>query len=561
MDKLRIDGLASCAIGTVISTERHDGVTGVKQLSRKHFELVPLGGNAHEDAFGDGAGADVRIAVRIGEILRLDPDDFGIEGVQHRSGVAFRKRGIEILDQFDISGRHSRKVSSVCHDGTLAVPARPLLTMMILVLAMASVASPCSTPPAPLVITGVTLVDGGRAVPHQEIVFAQGRVAAVGQSGRVKRPMGARVIDARGDSLMPGLIDAHAHLYELGGPSPRAMYESPRENAFPITARQLLRSGVTAARVHLFDRVHGPALKRDAENDCYPSPRLRIGGPGLIAAQPQMQGSYFHGYTSLPDAFAKLAAMREAGADWVAFHSLDRFPLGELDAIAAEAHRLGLMIMAEGGVASRVELALRIKAESIDYVDRSAAGTYSTELMRAMRESGTQLVPPVGFYNRSVAVRRADAGPPDPLWFSFMPDAVAAEIRSRYPQWIAKPSDSDAHIEVINRRFQDLVKAGVPMAIGTDCGSPANFQVDAIWWELETRRKLGMSAAAAIQSATENGARLLRLPDAGHLRPGARADFILYRGNLDEGRMEVRRVRMVGKGGVLFVDQGEWTGH
>jgi imidazolonepropionase-like amidohydrolase len=111
----------------------------------------------------------------------------------------------------------------------------------------------------------------------------------------------------------------------------------------------------------------------------------------------------------------------------------------------------------------------------------------------------------------------------------------------------------------VNDRFLQLTRAGVKIAAGTDCGSPGNFQVDAIWWEMETRRKLGLTAAQAFESATAAGGRLLGLEDIGHLRASARGDFVLLRGNASEGPLDVRRIRTVAKGGVLFVDEGAWV--
>lgn len=96
--------------------------------------------------------------------------------------------------------------------------------------------------------------------------------------------------------------------------------------------------------------------------------------------------------------------------------------------------------------------------------------------------------------------------------------------------------------------------------IGTDCGSPANFQADSIWWELENWRKLGVAPSEVIGAATTRGAALLRMPDVVALKVGARADFVLYQGSVTGGKFDVRRVRYVAKGGELFVKDGRWVG-
>jgi imidazolonepropionase-like amidohydrolase len=100
-------------------------------------------------------------------------------------------------------------------------------------------------------------------------------------------------------------------------------------------------------------------------------------------------------------------------------------------------------------------------------------------------------------------------------------------------------------------KLTQLRSLGVPVAVGSDAGSSLHFQSNAIWWELEAWRAAGVSHRDVLIAATEHGAQVLRMKDIGHLRPGARADFVLYRGNVEEGPFDVGRVLAVAKGGVL----------
>ena len=332
-----------------------------------------------------------------------------------------------------------------------------------------------------------------------------------------------------------------------------------RKNVFPITAGQTLRSGVTSSRIHLFDRVEGPALKKLSLDDCFPSPRLQIGGPGLTAGAPDMNGRQFTGYRDLDDAKQKLALTSQSGADWVALHSLDRFPPDDLRAIAAEARRLGLRIIAAGDSLRAVDAALEIRADSLEYLARDEDGSYSKAQLDRMKSQGIIAVPPIGYLHRHAAYIQDEALWTNPLLTLFMPADVAAFMmeRNRFRENLGR-SRQDLSVPVA--RFQQLRGAGVAIAAGTDSGSPGNFQVDAIWWELETYRKLGAAPNEAVAAATSMGSKLLRDQDVGAIRVGARGDLVLYRGDINSGSFDVKRVLVVAKGGKLFVKDGRWVG-
>lgn len=102
------------------------------------------------------------------------------------------------------------------------------------------------------------------------------------------------------------------------------------------------------------------------------------------------------------------------------------------------------------------------------------------------------------------------------------------------------------------KKLRQLRALGLPVAVGSDAGSTMHWQANAIWWEMEAWRAAGVGPRDVLTAATEHGARVLGWPDVGHLRPGARADFVLYRGNVEDGAFEIARVRAVGKGGVVF---------
>jgi imidazolonepropionase-like amidohydrolase len=139
-------------------------------------------------------------------------------------------------------------------------------------------------------------------------------------------------------------------------------------------------------------------------------------------------------------------------------------------------------------------------------------------------------------------------------------DALVRHTRLRFEQPPASEQQLADGYPAKSALFRRLLTSNLRMVVGSDAGSQGHFHGDAIWWELRAWRDHGASVAQLVSAATVQPARLLRLPDRGALMKGARADFILYRGDLTGGELDVAKVSTVAKAGVLFVDKGRWIG-
>jgi predicted amidohydrolase len=399
---------------------------------------------------------------------------------------------------------------------------------------------------SPLVVSNVNVWTSAGPLAGRDVVVRRGRVESVEPTGA--RHPGLRVLDGAGHTLLPGLIDAHLHFSVPGG-----LPGQGRTDTAAVTARQLLSSGVTSARLHLTTIEEAAALKRRSQDPCAAIPSLQVGGPGLSGAA-ERDFPAFQGARSIDDAVAKVRRFAHGGADWVALHEVDRFPAYVLQALTRAARDVGLRLMVQGSTPAEIEAALGIRPDTLDYIDRTPAPVYSPESLAQIRGAREiVLVPTLGVPYRAAEYRRDPAALAHPSNFRlFSPDDAQFVLANA-----RKDLESDgtartlAYAPTLAAKLRQLLRLGHPVAVGSDAGSPMHFQANAIWWEMEAWRAAGVAHRDVMTAVTVNGAQVLRLADIGHLRPGARADFVLYRGDVEQGAFDVERVLAVARGGVL----------
>ena len=391
----------------------------------------------------------------------------------------------------------------------------------------------------------------------RDVFVRDGRIAAIEPEGQ-PRSGNVATIDGTGHTLLPGFVDAHLHLTIPGGlpPGDRPAHELTR-----IAGQQLLRSGVTSGRLHLATIEDAVRLRTQSADPCATLPRLQVGGPGLSGGVDRDFGS-FQGVKSIEDARSKIDRFRAAGIEWVAIHDAEKIAPAVREALRAAVREAGLRIMASGNSPDEIAAALSLRPDTLDYFDRSASERYADDLLAAIRaQKDLVLVPTPGVPTRTIAYRDNASLVEAPSNFEFLSpgdrDFVLSTARNDLGG--AEPARSARVLQSLPAKFAQLRHLGLTMAVGSDAGSPLHFPAGAIWWELEAWRSLGATHREALTAATEHGARVLRTADTGRLTVGARADFILYRGDVEQGPFELARVLEVVKDGVRFVAGGRWV--
>jgi imidazolonepropionase-like amidohydrolase len=415
-------------------------------------------------------------------------------------------------------------------------------------------AAPQTQPPrVELAIQAGRLIDGLTTTIRERvtILVAGDRITSV-QDG-FQAPAGARVIDLRTATVLPGLIDCHTHITGegTGNAIVNAATLTPLDDAVRSTvyARRTLDAGFTTIRNVGAEGGADVALKKAINAGLVVGPRIWTarttisitGGhgdsnglrPDLWVAPTWMDGIV----DSADEARKAVRYQHKYGADLIKITATggvlsigdsgtaQQFTKEELDAIVESAHLLGIKVAAHAHGKKGIESAIRAGVDSIEH------GTYSDdETFRLFKEKGTYLVPTI------IAGKTVAEMATIPMHFEPSVQAKAATIGP-----------------LIQGMFKRAYASGVKIAFGTDSGV-SNHGDNAR--EFGYMVEAGMPPMEAILSATKAGADLIGASDKiGSIQAGRYADIIAVAGNPITDITELRRVTFVMKGGTVFKGQ------
>ena len=386
-------------------------------------------------------------------------------------------------------------------------------------------------------------VKAGKTVSPAEILIEGDRIVEAGTS--VKHPPGTEVIDLGDRTLLPGLIDAHIHLFlHPGAEDLQTVQESVPERTIMATlgARDDLMAGFTAER-DMGTEGAGSAdtAVRDAINKgLIPGPRLRISGNAInilgghedaIGYNPEQHvlpnANYANNSDELVDVIrqqfkegADFIKIYETGADSVRdgkFSTPFQYSELQLEAAVKEAARIGRRVAVHATGEPGTLFAAQAGVVSIDHADQ-----LGDETMRLMKEKQIFAVP------------------------TFTISEYCAD-HAATPQGAAREHEMlDLHAQ----EFKKQLSAGVPMALGSDVGPfPHGTQAR----EFVLMVKYGMAPVAVLQADLIHGAKLLGWEgQIGSLEAGYFADVIAVAGDPLQDVTVLQNVSFVMKGGVVY---------
>ena len=397
---------------------------------------------------------------------------------------------------------------------------------------------------SPLFIRNVDVLAGAGEFKGRDLLIVDGFIKQLDWTGKLKPPKGVRVLDAGGAVMLPGFVDAHVHFVFPGSMGDRKA--DPVNDALAF-GRQMLAGGVTSARVHLDTIEHGKLLLALSKDECSPMPRLQVGGPGFIPGTGDRDNAPVWDVTSVEDARAKVRRERDAGFQWIAIHDAQKFPDDARAAMVDTARQLGLRILGSGWTPPEVTASLALHPDTLDYLDTSPTPEYDQATLKEMISQVNELVWVVrlGIHERFRAYQENPALIDDPENYQFFDADTANALREAVHKAVADRGSEhskrmDATYPTIARKFEQAIRNGSFLAMGTDVGSPGQFHRNAMWWEINAWVSHGVGSSEALLYASYGGARALRDSTVGSLEVGKRADFLICPQTIWDPRRPVR---------------------
>ena len=397
----------------------------------------------------------------------------------------------------------------------------------------------------PIVLHAARLLDieNGRIITPGELLVEGERIAEAGRT--VTHPPGAQTIDLGDSTLMPGLIDAHIHLFlHPGAEDLQTVQESvPQRTILALlAARADLIAGFTAERDMGTEGAGSAdtAVRNAINQGLVLGPRLRVSGNAVdilgghedaIDYNPAQHvlsnATYANNVDQIVEVIreqfkegADFIKMYETGPDSIRDGKLStpyQYTEAQLEAAVHETARVGKRVAVHATSEPGTLYAAQAGVASIDH-----ANELSEETMRLMREKQIYAVPTFTI-------------------LEYFAEHAATPERGRFMHEL---------LSLKSREFKKQLAAGVPMAVGSDVGP---FPHGTQGRELVLMVQNGMKPLEALRADLLNGAKLLGWGgQIGALKPGYLADVIAVAGDPLEDIAAVQKVSFVMKGGMVY---------
>jgi imidazolonepropionase-like amidohydrolase len=412
-----------------------------------------------------------------------------------------------------------------------------------------------------LVLEGGTIVSPRTQSTPLTIVIEGDRIAQIGPAGQLTIPDGTRRIDVRGKFIIPGLIDVH-------NPLAAGTFDAEAEDERNLA--RLLQWGVTTifspgTSMETFAGLKLAAKASEAPYARFFSSGRPFGAPGGWGGDvPRKQA----GYTPRTPEEARVAVreLKANGVDavklvyddmsWLTKQPMPLLDLNVMRAIIAEAHAQSRKAYVHAPILRFAKEALRAGADVLAH--GIVSDPVDEEFIDLMRRNGAYYTPTHAMYEACADLaawsRRLQAFDDR----GRLPSATFAGLRNpeslaRFERFWSNTAYTKAHLPVLRSNLKRLSLAGIPIVMGTDTGVPGVVLGLASQIELLLYVEAGLSTRQALAAASTSAARMIgRENELGAIEPGRQADLLVLESDPSADIANVRRIRLVVKGGKAY---------
>lgn len=384
--------------------------------------------------------------------------------------------------------------------------------------------------PATLAIVDVRLFDGESVVERANVLVAGERIVAAGAG--VVVPEGVEVVDGSGKTLLPGLIDAHVHVY--------AGEQLEQSLAFGVTTvLDMFSIPATATRLREEDRADRAGLLSAGILATAPGGHgTQYGFPIPTISKPEEAPAFVD--ARLAEGSDYLKIVHDGGAAYG--KPMPTIDEATLRALVEAAQERKVMALVHTGTYAEARAAIDAGADGLVHLfrDRPPADDFGATVARR----GAFVTPTLAVL-RTLTGGRSTIGD-DPALSPFLgPEAKAGLARKFELSATAAPG-------TVEKAIAQLRDAKVPILCGTDAPNPGTAFGASMHDELALLVEAGLSPTTALAGATARAAERFGLADRGRIAPGRRADLLLVDGDPTTTITDSRRIVAIWRGGVKF---------
>jgi imidazolonepropionase-like amidohydrolase len=406
----------------------------------------------------------------------------------------------------------------------------------------------------------------GDATPSIEsgaFLVEAGRIRAIGGRGTITGPAGVRRVDLTGKTVLPALVNVHAHLGYEGYTSWSAHNHTP-QNVFDHLQREAYYGVAATTSVGSSPTAQLQQFQQDQRAGRYPSAARLLfmpglappgGGPDHILREATSELHAVHEVTTADEARAAVRAIAAQGLGHVKMWVDDRndtYPKlspEAVGAIVAEAHVHKMLVHAHAIQLADQKAVLRAGADVLVHMVQRQP--LDDEFLALVKETRPYWATVIGLGDPTALCA------PDPFFEQAMPASVTARIRATLerqplvPSCGPLPATSAERERQMAINFPKMLAAGARVVLATDTGiHPGHTFGSGEHVELSRWVQLGLTPAEAIVAATSRPAALMGQADLGTLAVGKRASFVVLEANPLDDIRNTRRIADVYLDGV-----------